>query len=77
MPIKWEVKKTMPNRDVNSDALIVACDAVLREIAGYPITPDRLNAALPLIREALSAIRSMDELDVSASEPMTTFRPLA
>lgn len=67
----------MPNRDVNSDALIVACDAVLREIAGYPITPDRLNAALPLIREALSAIRLMDELDVSASEPMTTFRPLA
>ena len=66
----------MANRDYNSDALIVACDAVLREIAGYPITPDRLNAALPLIREALSAIRSMDELDVSASEPITTFRPV-
>jgi hypothetical protein len=67
----------MANRDLNSDALLVACDAVLREIAGYPITPERLNAALPFIREILSAIRAMDELDVSASEPMTTFRPVA
>ena len=67
----------MANRDLNSDALLVACDAVLREIAGYPITPDRLNAALPLIREIQSAIRAMDDVDVSASEPMTTFRPIA
>ena len=67
----------MANRDLNSDALLVACDAVLREIAGYPITSDRLNAALPLIREIQSAIRTMDDADISASEPMTTFRPLA
>ena len=66
----------MANRDLNSDALLIACDAVLREIAGYAITSDRLNAALPLIRETLSAIRAMDEVDVGASEPMTTFRPL-
>ena len=66
----------MANRDMNLDALLVACDAVLREIAGYSITPDRLNAAVPLIREILSAIRAMDELDVSAFEPMTTFRPI-
>jgi len=66
----------MPNRDLNTDPLLAACDAVLREIGGYPITPDRLNAALPLIREILSAIRTMDEVDVSASEPMTTFRPV-
>ena len=66
----------MANRDLNSDALLVACDAVLREIAGYPITVDRLNAALPLIREIQSAIRAMDDVDVSASEPMTTFRPV-
>ena len=26
--------------------------------------------------EQLSAIRAMDEVDVSASEPMTTFRPV-
>jgi len=55
----------------------VACDAVLREIGGYPITPDRLNAALPLIREILSDISAMEEVDVSDSEPMTTFRPVA
>jgi hypothetical protein len=67
----------MANRDLNSDALLAACDAVLREIAGYPITAERLNAALPLIREIQSAIRAMDEVDVSASEPMTTFRPVA
>ena len=67
----------MAKLDLNSDTLLVACDAVLREIGGYPITPDRLNAALPLIREILSAIRAMDEVDVSASEPMTTFRPAA
>jgi hypothetical protein len=66
----------MANFDLNSDPLLVTCDAVLREIGGYPITPDRLNAALPLIREILSAIRAMDEVDVSASEPMTTFRPV-
>ena len=67
----------MANRDLNSDALLVACDVVLREIAGYPITADRLNAALPLIREIQSGIRTMDDVDISASEPMTTFRPLA
>ena len=67
----------MANLDLNSDTLLVACDAVLREIGGYPITADRLNAALPLIREILPAIRAMDEVDVSASEPITTFRPKA
>jgi hypothetical protein len=68
----------MPTPDLNSDApdaLLVACDVVLREIAGYPITSDRLNAALPLLRAILPAIRAMDEVDVSAAEPMTTFRP--
>ena len=58
------------------DPLLVACDAALREVGGYPVTPDRLGAALPLIREMLAAIRAMDEVDVSGSEPMTVFRPL-
>jgi hypothetical protein len=67
----------MANDEANSEALLVACDAVLREVAGYPITSERLSAALPLIREILLAIRAMDEVDVSASEPMITFRPVA
>jgi hypothetical protein len=59
-----------------SEPLLLACDAVLREVAGYPITPDRLSAALPLIRSFVSAIRAMDEVELGALEPMTTFRPL-
>jgi hypothetical protein len=66
----------MADQDPNPDPLLVACDALLREVAGYPLSADRLEAAVPLIREILSAIRMMDEVDVSASEPMTTFRPL-
>lgn len=58
------------------DPLIAACDAVLREVAAYPITPERLHSAGPLIVEIVSAIREMDEVDVSGVEPLTVFRLL-
>jgi hypothetical protein len=45
-------------------------------VGGYPISSDRLEAALPLIREIVSAIREMDEVDVTAVEPVTVFRLL-
>ncbi len=66
----------MPEPGANSDGLLAACDTLLREIAGYPITPERINAALPVIRDMLRAIRMLDDVDLGAVEPMTTFRPL-
>jgi hypothetical protein len=57
-----------------SDPLLRACEAALSEIAGYPITGERLSEALPLIRQAIAAIREMDEADVSGLEPMTIIR---
>jgi hypothetical protein len=56
--------------------ILAACDMLLREIAGYPITPERMDAALPLVREMLRAIRILDEVDLGVIEPMTIFRPL-
>jgi hypothetical protein len=57
-----------------SDLLLQTCEALLREIASYPITSDRLLEALPLIKDSLAAIRRMDEVDVSGLEPMTVVR---
>ena len=56
------------------DPLMAACAAMLQEVAGYPITAERLQAARPVIREALTAIRALDKVDVSRVEPMTIFR---
>lgn len=59
------------------DPLMAACDAVLREVGGYPISDARLAEALPLIRSMVAAIRAMDEVDVGGIEPMTVFGPLS
>jgi hypothetical protein len=64
----------MKNSQDNPDPLLAACAAMLREVAGYPITVERLQAAGPVIREVLTAIRALDEVDVSRVEPMTIFR---
>jgi hypothetical protein len=58
------------------DPLLVACSAMMREAGGYAMDPERLAAALPVIRGTLAAIRTLDELDLDGVEPMTTFRPL-
>jgi hypothetical protein len=57
-----------------SDPMFIACEAVLRDIASYPVTSERLLDALPLIKEAIAAIRAMDEADVKGLEPMTVMR---
>jgi hypothetical protein len=64
----------MEKAEWHSDPLLRACDAVLREVAGTPISPERLEAARPLIAEIITAIRSMDEVDVRDIEPATVFR---
>ena len=64
---------TIPQDD--PDPLLAACAAMLQEVAGYPITAERLQAAGPVIREVLRAIRVLDKVDVSGVEPMTIFRP--
>jgi hypothetical protein len=66
----------MSDRAESSDALLAACSAVLREVAEYPITPERLEAALPLVKEMIAAIRMMDEVDVDGIEPATAFHTL-
>ncbi len=58
------------------DPLFVACGAMMREAGGYAMHPERLAAALPVVRGTLAAIRTLDELDLDQIEPMTTFRPL-
>ena len=58
----------------NPDPLLAARAAMLQEVAGYPITGERLQAARPVIREVLTAIRALDKVDVSRVEPMTIFR---
>lgn len=63
----------MTNID-RKDPLLQACNAVLREVAGAPISPERLEAAGPLIAEIVAAIRLMDEVDVRDVEPATIFR---
>jgi hypothetical protein len=57
-----------------TDPMLIACEAVLREIASYPVTSERLLEALPLIKESIAAIRTMDEADVNGLEPMTVMR---
>jgi hypothetical protein len=64
---------TIPQDD--PDPLLAACAAMLQEVADYPITAERLQAAGPVIREVLTAIRALDKVDVSGVEPMTIFRP--
>lgn len=59
-----------------ADPMLQTYAAVLREVAGYEITGERLEAAMPLIRQMVSAIRLMDEVDVSEIEPMVAFRCL-
>lgn len=67
----------MADRPSDREPLLAACDAVLRELAGFPTSPERLDASVLLIREIMSAVRAMDEVDVRDVEPMTTFRPVA
>ena len=64
----------MENLAWDADPLLRACDAVLREVGGTTVTPERLAAAGPLITEILAAIRMMDEVDVNNVEPATVFR---
>lgn len=64
----------MSEQSIANDPLWTACDCVLREVSGFSIPSARLEAALPLIREIMVAIRSMDEVDVSSVRPMTEFR---
>jgi hypothetical protein len=60
--------------DSNSDALLAACDAMLREAGGTALTPERLAEAGPVIEGIVKAIRSMDELDLGEIEPAIIFR---
>jgi hypothetical protein len=64
----------MSDTSSTSDPMLIACEAVLREISNYPITTERLLEALPLIREALLSIRAMDNVNVTGIEPMTVVR---
>lgn len=63
------------SREPDADNLLIACETLLHELSYYPITPERLTAAAPLIREIRAAIRMLDEVDVSGVEPVTVFRP--
>jgi hypothetical protein len=58
------------------DPLLQAYATILREVAGYNITEERLEAAIPLVRHMVQAIRMMDEVDVSEIEPMVAFKCL-
>ena len=58
------------------DRIAALCEVLLHEIGGYPITSERLDASLPLVRDMLRAIRTLDELDLSSIEPMVSFQPL-
>lgn len=60
----------------SDDPLLTACAAMMREVGSYDMDPDRLAAALPIIRTTAAAIRTLDELDLDGIEPMTVFRPL-
>jgi hypothetical protein len=53
---------------------MAACAAMLREVADYPISSERLADAWSLIEEMIAAIRTLDEVDVSNTEPVTVFR---
>lgn len=64
------------SRETLNDPLLVACRAMMQEAGGYAMDPERLAAALPVIRGTIAAIRTLDELDLDGIEPMTVFRPL-
>jgi hypothetical protein len=55
------------------DPLLLAVTAMLRELADFPITEDRLAEARPIVEATLVAIRSLDEADVEGLEPATQF----
>ncbi len=56
------------------DAVLLACDAMLREVGNMPLTPERLDDASGVIRSIVAAIRAMDEVDVDEVEPAFVFR---
>ena len=60
----------------DADPLLQTFAVMLREVAGYDITGERLEAAMPLIRPMVSAIRLMDEVELGDTEPMVAFRCL-
>ncbi|KAA0971900.1 hypothetical protein FPY71_01875 [Aureimonas fodinaquatilis] len=64
----------MAKDDVSASALLTACDAMLREVGGFPLAADRLQEAEPVIAGIVRAIRTMDEVDVSDLEPAFIFR---
>ena len=64
-----------PDDDSNGDALLTACDAMMREVGGFPLSAERLSEARPVIASIVKAIRSMDELDLGESEPALSFKP--
>lgn len=59
-----------------SDSLLQTYTIMLHEVAGYDITKERLEAAMPLIQHMVKAIRMLDEVDVSEIEPMVAFKCL-
>lgn len=66
----------MSENESDRDALLLACDAMLREVAAVTLTPERLDDAAGVIRGVLAAIRTMDELDLGEVEPAVVFRVL-
>lgn len=56
------------------ESLLRACTAMLEEVGGLTLPPDRLLDAGPLIAEIVAAIRAMDEADVDDLTPATEFR---
>jgi hypothetical protein len=58
----------------NSDPLLAACDAMLREAGGTALSAEWLDEAGPVIEGIVKAIRTMDELDLGETEPAIIFR---
>ena len=61
--------------NAENQSLATLCVSLLHEIAGYAITEERVEEALPLIRDLLGHIRHLDEVSVETLEPATTFKP--
>ncbi|MRX37577.1 hypothetical protein [Aminobacter sp. MDW-2] len=55
------------------DTLQAAYEVVLKEMGNYPTQAERLEDAMPLLREILGEIRRLDEIDLDEIEPATTF----
>lgn len=62
------VKTTGPD-----DTLQGAYEIVLREMGNYLTEVERLEDCMPLLREIMEEIRRLDEIDLDAIEPATTF----